>query len=192
MAIKTFTDNTSLPASDINTYLTNSGLVYITEATATSGTSLSVNNCFTSTYASYVLICSGLVTAGAYGLDIQLRVGGVNTSTGYYYGVTRVDIAAATSNVFSGNNATVFATGSIAGTTGRATAVVQVINPQLAQYTSLSSQATDNRAAAAYGGISGGGQLANTTQYDGFTLLYGGGGGTISNLQVKVYGYRQA
>ena len=50
MAIKTYVSSTTLSASDMNTYSANSGLVYITEVVATSGTTLSVNSCFTSTY----------------------------------------------------------------------------------------------------------------------------------------------
>ena len=170
----------------------NSGLVYITEATATSGTTLPVNNCFTSTYASYVLHISGIPASGAYGIDLRMRASGSDTITGYYYGMTRVDIAAGTINVSPGNNQSIFATGAIAGTAGRCTAVIQVTNPQLAQYTSFTSQATDSRGASAYGGITSTGQLTNNTQYDGFSLMFGAGGGTISNIQVKVYGYRQA
>jgi hypothetical protein len=169
----------------------NSGLVYVTEATATSGTTLNVNNCFTSTYASYVLVIAGLPTAPSYGIDLQMRLSTTNTITGYYWGMTRVDIAAGTSSVIAGNNSSVFASGAIAGTSGRATSVMQVINPQLAQYTAFSSQATDSRGSGAYGGITSSGQLTNTTQYDGFSLSFATGSGTISNLQVRVYGYRQ-
>lgn len=175
-----------LNASDMNAV----GMWKVASATATSGTVLSVNNCFTSDYSNYLLHVSGLPTSGSFGLDLRLRASGTDASTGYYYGMTRVDIAAASINVIAGNNATIFATGAIADTSGRTTAVIQVLNPQLAQYSSFASQAADNRGAAAYGGINSGGQLKNTTQYDGFSLLFGGGSGTISNLTVNVYGYR--
>jgi hypothetical protein len=192
MAVKTFTTGEVLTASDTNTYLANSGLVYITTATATSGTTLSVDTCFTSTMDNYLLVITATPTSSAYGVDLRMRASGTDTSTGYYWGFSRVDIAAGTISAQSGSNSTVFASGAIAGSTGRASAVVQVINPYLAQYTSFSSQATDNRGSAAYAGIVSGGQLTNTTVYDGFSLMFGGGGGTISHLAVTVYGYRKA
>lgn len=167
------------------------GLQFITSSSATSGTSLSVNNCFTSTYESYVLHIVGLPTSGTYGIDIRMRASGSDTNSGYYWGMSRVDIAANTISVDRGNNSSVMATGAIAGTAGRASAVVQVINPQLAQYTSFSSQSTDNRGSAGYGALNCGGQLTNTTQYDGFSLMFGGGSGTISYLEASVYGYRK-
>jgi hypothetical protein len=123
---------------------------------------------------------------------MRLRASGSDTSTGYYYGQTRVDMAASAINVSVGNNATVMATGSVVGPAGRGTAVAQITNPQLAEYTSFAFQSTDVRAMSGYGGITSTGQLTNTTQYDGFTLLLGGGAGTISNMQVKIYGYRKA
>lgn len=166
------------------------GLEYITSAIATSGTSLSVNSCFTSTYSSYLLRTTGTVSSGAYGLDLKLRASGTDTSTGYYWAVTRVDLAAGTS-YDKGNNSSIYGTGAItASTTGRCSSVIQVFDPQLAQYTSIMSQSTDSRGSSAYGGISGSGQLINTTQYDGFSLMFGGGSGTIGYLKVDVYGYR--
>lgn len=171
-------------------YALQTGLVYITSASATSGTVLNVNSCFTSTHASYILVITGVPTSGAYGIDLRMRTSGTDTQTGYFWGMSRVDIAASAISVQVGNNSSVFATGAIAGTAGRAAAIVQIIDPQLAQYTSFMSQATDNRGSASYAGLYSSGQLTNTTQYDGFTLMFGAGGGTISNLQVKVYGYR--
>ena len=189
-----FASGDVLTASDTNTYLTNGGLVYITEATATSGGTLSINNCFTSTYTSYCLVATFITTtASAFELNIRLRASGVDTSTGYYGGITRVDIAAGTSNVAAMNNTAQFQTGCIAANAGRAHCVLQISAPQLAQYTSISCQSTDSRSASGYGGVNASGTLSNTTQYDGLTFGAGAfGTGVISNLQVKIYGYRQA
>ena len=86
MAIKTFTDSTSLPASDINTFLANSGLVYITEATATNGAStLSIDNCFSATYENYRIVTKfAAATASWPGLSFRMRVGGADNSTSNY------------------------------------------------------------------------------------------------------------
>lgn len=59
MAIKTFTDNISLPASDINTYLGNAGLVYITSGALSTATT-NFQGCFTPTYKNYRVIIEGL------------------------------------------------------------------------------------------------------------------------------------
>lgn len=65
MAIKTFTTGEVLTASDTNTYLANSGLVYITEA-ALSTTAL--DGIFTSTYDNYRIVVNNIITSGAGGL----------------------------------------------------------------------------------------------------------------------------
>tara|TARA_R110000868_G_scaffold34290_1_gene123890 strand:+ start:1145 stop:1711 length:567 start_codon:yes stop_codon:yes gene_type:complete len=55
MAVKSnFTDGTALPASDINTYLTNGGLVYIASTTFSGATpGVEMSNCFSSLYDIY-------------------------------------------------------------------------------------------------------------------------------------------
>jgi len=195
MAVKSnFAAGNVLLASDVNTYLTNGGLVYITETSVTSGGSTSINNCFTSTYTSYCLVATFLTTtASAFELCLRLRASGVDTSTGYYGGVTRVDIAAGTINVAAMNNTAQFQTGCIAANAGRAHSVIQITAPQQAQYTNISCQSTDSRSGSGYGGVNSGGTLSNTTQYDGITFAAGAWAtGVISNLKVTVYGYRQA
>ena len=192
MAVKTFTTGEVLTASDTNTYLNNGGLVYITSASATSGTTLSVNNCFTSTYDNYLIQVIGMPTAPSYGITMRLRASGTDASTAYYWGVTRVDVAGGTINVDKGSNDSSMFTGAIANSSGRCASTIQVVAPKLSQYTNVMCQSTDSRGASGYAGISAAGQLVNTTQYDGFSLLFGNGSGTISYLQVQIYGYRQA
>jgi len=192
MAIKTFTTGEVLTASDTNTYLANSGLVYITSASATSGTSFSINNCFTTTYDSYVIYFTGAPASAAYGVDIRFRASGTDTTTGYYYGVSVVDIDTNSLSQDAGNNAGLFALYAIADTSGRCTSVIQIVNPKLAQYTGVSAQSTDTRGGSGYGAINMSGQLKNNTQYDGITFLFGAGGGTIGFMQARIYGVRQA
>jgi hypothetical protein len=86
MAIKTFTTGEVLTASDTNTYLANSGLVYITEATATNAQpTLSIDNCFSATYENYRFVTKfAAATASFPGLLFRMRVGGVDDSTGNY------------------------------------------------------------------------------------------------------------
>jgi LAS superfamily LD-carboxypeptidase LdcB len=87
MAIKTFTSGSVLTAADTNTYLANSGLVYIAEgSTSTSVLGLNFNNVFTTTYDNYRIMIDYFkpVTAARF-VALQLRVGGFDTATNYYY-----------------------------------------------------------------------------------------------------------
>ena len=61
MAIKTFTAGEVLTAADTNTYLANSGLVYIASKTWTSvSANQQLDNCFSSTYDNYRITFSGI------------------------------------------------------------------------------------------------------------------------------------
>ena len=55
MAVKTFTTEV-LTSADTNTYLANSGLVYVKSHTITSGASVVVTDAFSSTYDNYLII----------------------------------------------------------------------------------------------------------------------------------------
>jgi hypothetical protein len=92
MAIKTFTSGEVLTSADTNTYLANSGLVYIAEgSTSTSVLGLNFNNVFTSTYDNYRIMIDYFkpVTAARF-VALQLRVGGADTATNYYYAQTGI------------------------------------------------------------------------------------------------------
>ena len=85
MAIKTFTTGEVLTASDTNTYLTNSGLVYIKQQTVGSGVaSVTVSDAFSSTYDSYLIIDTGGTMSSDTALTMQLGA----QVTGYYYFLT--------------------------------------------------------------------------------------------------------
>ena len=59
MAIKTFTTGEVLTAADTNTYLANSGLVYVKSQTIGSAvSSVNVTSAFSSTYDNYVITLS--------------------------------------------------------------------------------------------------------------------------------------
>jgi hypothetical protein len=85
MAIKTFTTGEVLTAADTNTYLANSGLVYITATTFTTSTSVEVDNVFSSTYDNYKILITAYSATGTPSVYLQYRVGGTNaTGTDYY------------------------------------------------------------------------------------------------------------
>jgi hypothetical protein len=167
----------------------NSGLVYITEATATSGASISVDNCFTSTYTDYRIVVSRAATTSATGLSLLLRAGGTNTVTNYYDVRVGYDYATSAASVFAVANGTAFSTAIISDTNG-ASGVIDIFNPKATQRTQYNCQGSDARTAAtSLGALSSGGMLNNATSYDGFSIT---NSNSFTNITVKVYGYRQA
>ena len=75
MAIKTFTTGEVLTAADTNTYLANSGLVYITSvslAGATAASPVAITSCFSSTYTNYRIVVSNFINSTAAFLQFQL------------------------------------------------------------------------------------------------------------------------
>jgi len=190
MAIKTFTSGEILTASDTNTYLNNGGLVYIGEYSATSGSSLSVNNCFTSTYTSYrIVLRRALISTGEQSLFLKLRVSGTDSVTAYYWGTTGYYSTNTTANDYGANNGNGFQIGYIS-TFNTAALTLDVLSPQLAVNTQiLGSYTFYVQGSGAIGARFIGGSHLVATAYDGFTLTTAG---TITNLNVALYGYRQA
>ena len=180
MAVKSnFASGEVLTASDVNTYLTNGGLVYITEVTVGSGVaSVTVSNCFSSTYDSYVIVDSGgsMSSDTAYGMTLG------SATTGYYYFLTYGSYAGTTVSGDNGNNTTKWAH---AGGGGARSGHIVVLNPYLAM-------ATDIQAKVRYGTVYGTeiGHRGDNVSYTSFTLTPASG--TMSNGKIRVYGYRQA
>lgn len=190
MAIKTFSSNTTLTASDVNTYLTNGGLVYVTESTATSGTTLSVNNCFTSTYDAYRIIISNLrTTAASTSLTMKLRASGTDSSATYAWGSAYMALFTSTALSFNGSQSTTAWDLVTAAETTATGLSVDVINPALAQFTQYSSIGVWGAKSTGGGTRMVSGLHCTATAYDGFTLTTGT---AFANIKVAVYGYRQA
>lgn len=87
MAVKTFTSEI-LTSSDTNTYLANSGLVYVSSTTVGSAvSSVTVSNCFTSTYDNYKIIYSGGVGSTTGELRLTMNNGTASWYGSLIYGV---------------------------------------------------------------------------------------------------------
>jgi len=184
-----------LTASDVNTYLTNGGLVYISETliTAGSATSVSFNNVFTSTFDNYqVIIDSFRPSVADRGLNFRMRVGGVDAAgaTDYKNAFLGLTAAGATSNFTS--------TGQDNGSTGvfnssttvsHGSATITFFNPARTERTNIQSHAQLFATQLFHRTGSVLHDLA--TAYDGFTLLLSSTG-NITTLRVRIYGYRQA
>jgi hypothetical protein len=188
MAVKTFTTGEVLTAADTNTYLNNGGLVYITQASWASGGTVSVNNCFTSTYSAYRLVVRNVKHATTdVNLLFRLRASGTDAQTAYYWGLNAVTFGG-TGNASGLSNDTSIRTGtanaSIAGSV-----VMDVVDPQKTSQTSVTFQSL--YASTSVGETrNGSGFLNNTTAYDGFSFI--ANTGNLSALTVFVYGYRES
>jgi hypothetical protein len=181
MAIKTFTTGEVLTASDTNTYLANSGLVYITEATLGSGvTSVSVANCFDATYDNYLIQMSG--GTGSANTVANFRLGA--TVSGYRYSF----IYTSWNSTVSGNGSTTSTTIQYVGSlqTSGSTASITVMSPYLATPTRV---VADGSSLSNYSGTAQGFE-PNSTSYTGFTIL--ADSGTRTGGIVTVYGFRKA
>ena len=181
MAIKTFSSGEVLTASDTNTYLANSGLVYITSQTIGSGvTSVTVSNCFSSTYDDYKIRITGGIASAVGFLSLQLN----NSSTGYFGGYAGSNYQNGTYVGDYNNNATKW---TIAG--GHTNNVL-IMNCDLWQ--PFSSKQTWMQSGAfffnnAYGTSAG---ESPATSQTGFIIAPQSG--TISGGTITVYGYRKA
>ena len=189
MAIKTFTTGEVLTAADTNTYLANSGLVYIAQASATSGSTLSVNNCFSSTYSNYRILVDNFqpATAGR-ALKIRMRVGGSDA--------TGSDYASAFAGIYTDgsltNDASASQTSADIGIYNSANTVpfgassIDIFGPNRAERTYMTINAILYN--SQFGSRVGLAEHNLTTAYTGFTLLPSGG--DFLNVRVWVYGYR--
>jgi hypothetical protein len=183
MAIKTFTTGEVLTASDTNTYLTNSGLVYIKQQTiGTAVSSVAVTGAFSTDYDAYKIILAG-GAASAQG-DITMILG--STVAGYYQNVIYTawnnTVLAANTN----NGASWARTGITEPTTP--TFNVELVGPFLAERTTIAGSFIGTDSTRVGGMMTG--FLADTTSYTGFTIATSTG--TLTGGTIYVYGYRKA
>jgi len=189
MAIKTFTTGEVLTSADTNTYLANSGLVYITSVTASSTSSASINNCFSSTYDNYRITIAGWNGSTTNYPQGRMRVGGVDkTAADYYYAMLGL-YADNTSNASNGSATTFFENGMYTNSAGAAITVgtMDVFAPFKTERTFFLTNAT--LYAGKFGFRNGFVEVNDTTSYDGLSIL--ASAGTFSAVKT-VYGYRKA
>lgn len=181
MAIKTFTAGSVLTAADTNTYLANSGLVYVKSQTVGSGvTSVTVTDAFSSTYDNYLIQLSG--GTGSTNTVANFRLG--STTSGYRFNY-----------IYTSWNSTPEAVGTTTGTSvnyaGSFTTTGSNMNLQV-QSPFLSCPTRMYGDGSSMGNFSGTVTAfePTSTSFTAFTILVDSGtrtGGTIT-----VYGYRKA
>jgi hypothetical protein len=158
----------------------------IAETAFTGASSVSVNNCFTSTYTNYKLILN--VTTSSNAVGFRLRASGTDASANYY--AVEYDMyshnAAISATAVQQNTTFIFAGSDKTQTMG------EIFNPQLAQVTGFSWQGiawepTTPRAQTTPTNYKGAHNAA--TAYDGFTIFPTSG--TFTGTYA-LYGYAKA
>lgn len=188
MAVKTFSTGEVLTASDTNTYLANSGLVYVTSTTIGSAvSSVTVSNCFSSTYDNYRLILSDATVSVGGSIGLQL-----NSATGstYYMGGIYMTFGSTTVNGY-GPAANTRWNDVWAAETVQSTGALDLYSPNKAKRTTgacMSIKAGAGGATLAHYALN---MLEDSnSQHTGFTLYPVAG--TMTGGTIRVYGYRQA
>jgi hypothetical protein len=201
MAIKTFTTGEVLTAADTNTYLANSGLVYIAGATfsgITSGAPLDVNSVFSSTYTNYLLLLRSSQTVANGAFQLRMRtVAAQYAGAAYDYGWGGSYVNATPTYFFGAYSATnpfapdtSFWTGMTAANGYSATSKIDIMSPNEARETRIFGQGYTNYQGTYYNvAVEGSGNLGTTTQYTGFRIFPVSG---TSAGEYQLYGYRIA
>lgn len=191
MAVKTFT-STTLSSSDVNTYLANAGLVYITGGSQSGTTALNVDGCFTSTYRNYRLVLTGIQSGSASALRLNFRTNGsTNSASSYRYAFRGLRDNGVSGDTSSGGALQFTELGvyeSVADT-DLASAVIDIMSPNVATVTTATCNAIGYEASV-YQMRQGGFVHNSASVFDGFRLSLSGTG----NLTVvwQLYGYRIA
>lgn len=183
-----------LTASDTNTYLTNGGLVYITEATASGTATLNISGCFSSTYDCYRLVASELRSSVG-SVDIRYRfltTGTTPDTTASYGGAwvgistlnvsTNLNYASQTQGWFSNCYSTT-ETGNVS--------VYDIFNPNLSRRTVLIGTSESLNSGLNGFDFRTGGSLHDNTVTTFTGIQFYATSGNLSG-KFKVYGYRQA
>lgn len=185
MAIKTFASGEILTASDTNTYLANAGLVYVTSTTiGTNVTSVTISNCFTTTYDSYRIVLDNTVCS----IESNAIFMKFNNSAGSTYstGAAYMSYAVGTVVTYVSHNTT---TGIWVGLSDNVNSSSSFVADVMTPYKTVQTHVTAQYANNAIWGTSGG-RDSNAASQTGFTLSFGGV--TFTGGKIIVYGYRIA
>lgn len=164
------------------------GLTAITKASVTAGSTVSVNNCFTSTYENYLITINvNSVSADAW-LNFRLRASGSDDSGSNY---TQQNVTISSSTLTAGRTtATFMEVGRLDSADTGTFIILEIFRPQVAAETNafLNTVMRTNGATNVEGW-----QVwmrhSQATAYDGFTLYPSTGNFTTSTNGIRVYGY---
>jgi hypothetical protein len=158
------------------------GLVLIDSDSFSAVSSVSVDNCFTSTYENYRIIFSSTSSAS---MRLRLRASSSDDSTSNY------DDAGRNEGSATGGIADVGATSwrlQDAAATSQNHFALDILKPQIAAPTMMLAQMVASTPSANIYAYWVNGQHRSSTAYDGFSVILGGAGNFTGNI--RVYGYR--
>jgi len=182
MAIKTFVDAVSLPASDINTYLTNSGLVYIKQQTiGTAVASVTITDAFSTTYDNYRITITKAGASASVSMCLNF-----STSAVSYFGIETYTLySAATITIANNNNDSKQFLGLTDSGVASYNSSLDVFSPFLTSTTQLTGQYYGR----GYIGYFGGSHDVSAS-HTSFKLF--NESGTLTGGTVTVFGYRKS
>ena len=189
MAIKTFTTGEVLTAADTNTYLANSGLVYITSGALSTATT-DFLGCFTSTYDNYRIIITAPQVNSAADIYFRMLDGTTPKITNYYYGAVGYNTAGSLITNFAAGGAEIY-TGWTCTTGGVGTDIGSIVcdiaNPFVAKKTVFMGQSFSF--STAYKSATFSGTQSDSTAFSGLRIS------TLSTPTLTgtatIYGYRK-
>ena len=186
MAVKTFTTGEVLTAADTNTYLANSGLVYVS-TTDFNATSVNIESCFTSAARNYRAMIQYKSNGGPISTYIRFLVGStVQTDNIYslYWG-------AATGGAWAGSDRSDQYGFFPAGYATYPTSFnVDFFSPQATDYTAYQINGVSGLSATSAALAVVGGRNSVTTAINGFQITTASG--TALTGKVILYAYRNA
>jgi hypothetical protein len=164
------------------------GLNLISTTTLSAVSSQSVNSVFTSTYTNYLVVLSTTATSAAgASITMKLRASGTDSSTTYGAWLMGLNSAGTTTNNTSSSTSFYLTESHSSTTEGFNFALVNLINPNLANDTLFNVQSHGlTTAAGQFLSTSGSGVHQTATAYDGFTIIRSSG--TLTGA-ISVYGY---
>ena len=184
MTYPVFATGDVLPASDMNAI----GLWKVTTASVSGQSTISINNCFTTTYDVYKVVFMLTAVSGNVNLYWRLRASGTDSNTSYYWGNTRVGTLGTTSvNANSPRPGTEVNPSFLSSAIPQGTSTIEIVRPAAAVNTAYTyidnfNDTTDQQIR------SGGGIHLLSNAYDGIT--FGVTGGATMSATVRIYGYR--
>jgi len=178
MAIKTFTTGEVLTASDTNTYLANSGLVFVSSTTiGTAVSSVTVSNCFSNTFTNYKIVAHGGIGSSLQAMSMVLT----GSVVSYYQILAYWAYAGGAASSIGVSNASQW---TYIGESGDSNTIdIDILGPNTAKFT----QFAGNYIGSVAGTIAGYHGVASA--FTGFTIATGG---TMTGGTITVYGYRKA
>jgi hypothetical protein len=185
-ASPTFTGTVELPSTTTlgGSTLNLPGLVKITDSTFSAQSTVSINNCFTSTYLNYRIVVETVLASGSQNIRFRMRVSGSDNSTANAYASQRLT-ADGFNNVSSERFVDSYGVLSATTTTATHLAVVDFTRPATANATGFVSLGNDPQTGGRVSIYAG--THNQTVAYDGITIYPASS--TITG-SIKIYGYR--